>query len=118
LGKKSILFDTGKMTQYWPSKWAIKNLVITKEIFSFNFAIKLRSLYIGSLRGVHGLMVKVVDFKPLAPHLYRFETGQGLWILTCEEAIQLAYGTSVVLLRCLFMPEIMHRRAPEVFLHQ
>jgi hypothetical protein len=27
-------------------------------------------------------------------------------------------GTSVVLLRCPFVPEIMHRRAPEVFLHQ
>jgi hypothetical protein len=29
-----------------------------------------------------------------------------------------AYGTSVVLLRCPFVPEIMHGRAPEVFLHQ
>jgi hypothetical protein len=42
----------------------------------------------------------------------------GLWILSCKEAIQLAYGTSVVLLRCPFVPEIIHRRAPEVFLHQ
>jgi hypothetical protein len=33
---------------------------------------------------------------------------------SCEEAIQLAYGTSVVLLRCPFVPEIMHGRAPEV----
>jgi hypothetical protein len=63
-------------------------------------------------------MVKVVDFKPLAPHRCGFESRQGLWILSCEEAIQLAYGTSVVLLRCLFVPEIMHGRAPEVFLHQ
>jgi hypothetical protein len=30
----------------------------------------------------------------------------------------LAYGTSVVLLRCPFVSEIMHGRAPEVFLHQ
>jgi hypothetical protein len=29
-----------------------------------------------------------------------------------------AYGTSVVLFRCPFVPEIMHRRAPEVFLNQ
>jgi hypothetical protein len=36
----------------------------------------------------------------------------------CEEAIQLAYGTLMVLLRCPFEPEIMHGRAPEVFLHQ
>jgi hypothetical protein len=63
-------------------------------------------------------MVKVVDFKPLAPHRCGFESRQGLWSLSCEEAIQLAKGTSVVLLRCLFVPEIMHGMAPEVFLHQ
>ena len=37
---------------------------------------------------------------------------QGLQILSCEEAIQLAYETSVVLLRCPVMPDIMHRGAP------
>jgi hypothetical protein len=63
-------------------------------------------------------VVKVVDFEPLAPHRCGFESRHGLWILSCEEAIQLAYGTSVVLLRCPFEPEIMHGRAPEVFLHQ
>jgi hypothetical protein len=46
------------------------------------------------------------------------ESRQGLWILSCEEAIQLAYGTSVVPFRCPFVPEIMHGMAPEVFLHQ
>jgi hypothetical protein len=69
-------------------------------------------------KGVRGRVVKVVDFKPLVPHHYGFESRQGLWILSCEEAIQLAYGKSVVLLRCLSMPEIMQGRAPEVFLHQ
>jgi hypothetical protein len=39
-------------------------------------------------------------------------------MLSCEKAIQLAYGTLVVLLRCPFMPKIIHGRAPEVFLHQ
>jgi hypothetical protein len=63
-------------------------------------------------------VVKVVDFKPLALHRFGFESLQGLWILSCEEAIQLAYGTSVVLLRCTFVPEVMHGRVPEVFLHQ
>jgi hypothetical protein len=63
-------------------------------------------------------MVKVVDFKPLALHHCGFESRQGLGILSCEEAIQLAYGTSLVLLRCPLMSEIMHGRAPEVFLHQ
>jgi hypothetical protein len=38
---------------------------------------------------------------------------QGFWILSCEEAIQLAFGTTMVLLRCLFVPEIMHERAPQ-----
>jgi hypothetical protein len=46
---------------------------------------------------VHGQVVKVVDFEPLAPHHCGFEFRQGLCILSCEEAIQLAYGTSVVL---------------------
>jgi hypothetical protein len=63
-------------------------------------------------------VVKVVDFKPLVPHLCGFESRQGLWILSCEEAIQLAYGTSMVLVVYPFVPEIMHGRAPEVFLHQ
>jgi hypothetical protein len=31
---------------------------------------------------------------------------------------QLAYQTLVVLLRCPFVSEIMHGRAPEVFYHQ
>jgi hypothetical protein len=30
---------------------------------------------------------------------------------------KLAYGNSVVLLKCPFVPEIIHERAPEVFLH-
>jgi hypothetical protein len=41
-------------------------------------------------RGVRGRVVKVVDFNP---HRCGFESRQGLWILSCEEAIQLAYGT-------------------------
>jgi hypothetical protein len=63
-------------------------------------------------------VVIVVDFKLLTPYRCGFKSWQGLWILLCEEAIQLAYGMSVVLLRCPFVPEIMHGRAPEVFLHQ
>ena len=34
------------------------------------------------------------------------------------EAIQLAYGTLVVLLRCPLVPEIMQGGATEVFLHK
>jgi hypothetical protein len=63
-------------------------------------------------------VIKVIDFKPFAPHLCGFESRQELWIISCEEAIQLAYEMSVVLLRCPFVPEIMHGSPPEVFLHQ
>jgi hypothetical protein len=62
--------------------------------------------------------VKAVDFKSLASHLFAFESHQALWILSYEEAIQLAYGTLVVLLWCPFVPEIMQGRAHEVLLHQ
>jgi hypothetical protein len=75
-------------------------------------------MYFEDKGGVRGQVVKVVDFKPLAPHRCGLESRRGLWILSCEEAIQLAYGMSVVLLRCPFVPEKMHGRAPEVFLHQ
>jgi hypothetical protein len=68
--------------------------------------------------GVYGRVVKVIDFKPLAPHRCGFDSRQGPWILSCEEPIQLAYRMSVVLLRCPFVPEIMHVRASEVSLHQ
>jgi hypothetical protein len=40
--------------------------------------------------GVHGRVVKFVDFKPFAPHRCGFESRQELLILLCEEAIQLA----------------------------
>ena len=63
-------------------------------------------------------MVRVADLESLAPHRCGFEFCQGLWILSCEEAIQLAYGTSVVQLRCALVPDIMHGGTPEVFLHQ
>jgi hypothetical protein len=47
------------------------------------------------------------------PHRSGFEYRQGLWIISCEEAIQVAYGMLVVLLRCPFVPEIIHVRTPQ-----
>ena len=47
---------------------------------------------------VRGRMVRAVDLESLAPHRCGFESRQEVWILSCDEAIQLAYGTSVVLL--------------------
>jgi hypothetical protein len=52
----------------------------------------------------------------LAPHRCGFDSQ--LWILSCEESVHRTYGTSMVLLRCPFVSEIMHGMVPEVFLHQ
>jgi hypothetical protein len=61
----------------------------------------------------------VVDFKSLACHCCRFESHQGLWIVSCEEAIQITYRRMlVVLLRCPVVLETMLGEAPKVFLHQ
>jgi hypothetical protein len=60
-------------------------------------------------------VVKVVGFKSLA---LTAVGSNPLWILSCEEAIQLAYETFVVLLRCPFVPKIMHGRGPGVFFHK
>ena len=40
------------------------------------------------------LVVKVIDFKSFAHHHYVFESHQGLWILSCEEAIRNTGGSS------------------------
>ena len=65
--------------------------------------------------GICDRLIWSFDFKSLAPHCFGFEFGQGL---SCEEAIQLDYGTSVVLLRCPLVLDIMYEGATEVFLHQ
>jgi hypothetical protein len=51
-----------------------------------------------------------------SPAAVGLNPNRDFFILSCETAIQLAYGTSSILLRCPFVPEIMHGRAPEVFL--
>jgi hypothetical protein len=51
----------------------------------------------------------VADLKTLAPHTCIFRTIQGLSrIFPYKEVIQLAYRKLVVLLRFLFVQEIMH----------
>jgi hypothetical protein len=58
------------------------------------------------LGGVCGQVVKIIDFKPLDSHLCGFESWQELLIIFLW-----AFRMTVVLLRCLFMPEIMYRRS-------
>ena len=48
-------------------------------------------------KGVHCRVVRVVDLE-LPPHRYGFKSRLGLWILSCEKAIQPADEMSVVLL--------------------
>ena len=44
--------------------------------------------------GFRGRVVRVVDIESLVSHFCEFESCQGLCILLCEEAIQLAYSVS------------------------
>jgi hypothetical protein len=60
-------------------------------------------------RGLHGWVVKVAYLRSQVPHRCTFDPHSGQNLL-CEEAIQLAYGRSVVLPRCQLVPEIMPER--------
>ena len=82
------------------------------------YASSLYNINCNTIMDVRGRVVRVIDLESLAPHHSGFKSRQELWILSCEEAIQLAYRMSVVLLSCLHMPEIMHGGALEVFVHQ
>ena len=45
-------------------------------------------------------VIRFVDLESFAPHSSGFESCQGLWILSCKEAIQLAYGGFTQMLAC------------------
>jgi hypothetical protein len=125
LKKKSSGNKINDMLRYWQMFKFLAGKYYNKTTLTLNllnlcskFALFVILTVYLKIRGPPGRVVKTVDFKPLAPHRCGFESQLGLWILSCEEAIQLAYGTSVVLLRCPTVPEIMQGRVPEVFLHQ
>jgi hypothetical protein len=67
-----------------------------------------------SCRAIHGQVGKEFEFKPLALHSFGFKSCQGSWILSCEEGVQLASGTLVVLLRCQLESEINFDHTPSV----
>jgi hypothetical protein len=54
---------------------------------SLNSQICITNVMPIKFKKVFGRVVKVVDCKPLAPHRCWFESRQGLWILSCKEAI-------------------------------
>ena len=67
-----------------------------------------------SVRGVRGQVIRAGYLESLTPHNCGFVSRRGIWILSCQKAIQLAYGTSVVLLRCPIVPEITRGFSPQV----
>jgi hypothetical protein len=96
--------------------------LVNSSIPGYNSVIILRTLKIGKgffnfKGGLRGRVVKVVDLRSQVPHHCRFDPHSGR-NLSCEEAIQLAYGRSVVLPRCPLVPEIMPEGTFGVFLHQ
>ena len=93
------------LPQFWCCDFSEKK----KEIFTISlFVIDLNmSWNLKIFWSVRGQVVRVNDLESLAYHR------QGLWILSYVDAIQLVNGTSVVLLRCPLVPEIMHGGAPK-----
>jgi hypothetical protein len=77
---------------------------IIRWLVSIRYMIRFNHIF----SKICGQKVYVVDFKPFFPQHYGFDSRQELWILSCKKAIQLAYRTSVVLLRCPFLDDRMH----------
>jgi hypothetical protein len=64
-------------------------------------------------------VVQVVDVKPFLPLITVGSCRSSILVFfNVKKAFQITYGTSVFLLRCLFVPEITQREAPDVFLQQ
>ena len=63
-------------------------------------------------------VVRVVDLELVAPHCCGFNSRERFRMFSCEEAVQLAYGMSMVLLTCPLVPEIMPGGLSEVFLNR
>jgi hypothetical protein len=114
----SICFDVFAQSSRSHIKYNMRSIDNCFSCFQYHCVHYFKGPFNKLSRGVRGRAVKVVNLKPLSPHRCEFESRHGLWILSCKEAIQLACGTSVVLLRCPFVPEIMHGRTPKVFLYR
>jgi hypothetical protein len=79
-----------------------------KSTFAFGSSVHQLKSPNMAIGGICGRVVKVVDFKPLALTVVGSNLDRDFGFFSREEAIQLAYGTPVVLRRCPFVPEIMH----------
>ena len=65
-------------------------------------------------RGIHIQVVLVIDFESLSSKCCEFKSSEGFWILSCEETVQLAYGTWLFSGASLCLK--MNVAAPGVFL--
>ena len=78
-------------------------LVIVYLVFRAKVSLKINSDgYFATFRQLnlkliclllHGTEWLVFDLESLAPHCCGIESHQGYWILSCEEAVKLAYRT-------------------------
>ena len=55
-----------------------------------DISLELNYEPVSKARDIHGRVIRVVDLESLAPHHHGLKSCQALWILSCEEAIQLA----------------------------
>ena len=62
--------------------------------------------------GVCSRVVRVVGLESLALHCCVFEPRQGLWIISCEDSIQLDYANLMVLLKYPLVFKIIHGGLP------
>jgi hypothetical protein len=88
--------------------------------FWFDFALfwrDIRKKWVLRVLRVRLRMVKVIGWQLHAPHRCDFESSRSR-NLSCEEAVQVAYGRSVVLPSFPPVPETMPVGAPGVFLHK
>ena len=84
------------------------NEEISANHLSDKFAIHLKSVpeeLIFTCRAPLAKWLETMNQNHLPLNTVGSNSNQGLWILSCEETIQLVYGTSVILFRCLLVSE-------------
>jgi hypothetical protein len=89
--------------------WFLKE-IINGVLSPFNFMGLTFIPYNCGLYQIEPLIFLILSFWAFfrkSVFLY-FKFYQGLWILSCEEINQIAFGMSMVLFRCPYVPEIMH----------
>ena len=84
-----------------------KSQMISRYIFFYCYNYLICQVH-RNTGDVYCRVVRVVNIESFVPGHCGFNSCKGLLTLSWEEAIQIAYGTSVVLFRCPLLHEIMH----------